>query len=204
MKAKFPYLAKADLDQEQRQFWEMLTLGERGFYTGGADAVRLPDLYNAWLYFVPLGRMATSLGERIRTADALDGKLRELIVLTTSARLGAFVEFDFHIPFALDQGLDREVVDCLRENRTPDLADPLLEAVHLGNLQLLDGARMDPGVRERIIGAIGYGGMMQMVATVVLYVATAYTVNVAGVELAEDFSADENALKDYYAGIRRG
>ena len=204
MKAKFPYLAKSDLDQEQRQFWEMLTLGERGFYTGGADAVRLPDLYNAWLYFVPLGRMATTLGERIRTADALDGKLRELIVLTTSARLGALVEFDFHIPFALDQGIDRGVIERLRNNETPDLPDPLLESVYLGNLQLLDGASMDPDVRDRIIGGIGYGGLMQMIATVVLYVATAYTVNVAGVELAEDFSADENALKEYYAGLRRG
>ena len=41
---------------------------------------------------------------------------------------------------------------------------------------------------------------MLLIANVTLYVATAYTTNVARVKLAEDFSADPDRLKDFFAG----
>ena len=97
--AGYPVLGKDALDAEQRAFWDELTLGPRGFYTGGAEAERLPDLYNAWLQFPVFGKLMIDLGGAVRASPALPGKLRELVVLTTSAMLGAMVEFDFHVPF---------------------------------------------------------------------------------------------------------
>jgi len=40
----------------------------------------------------------------------------------------------------------------------------------------------------------------ELIAAVMLYVVTAYTTNVARVKLAEDFSADPQKLKDFFAG----
>jgi alkylhydroperoxidase family enzyme len=100
---RFPILSKADLDDAQRALWEELTLGPRGFYTGGAQAERLPDLYNAWLQFPEFGELMLRLGDVLRTRMRLPGRLRELVVLTTSAMLGARVEFDFHVPFARNE-----------------------------------------------------------------------------------------------------
>ena len=41
---------------------------------------------------------------------------------------------------------------------------------------------------------------MALIAIVSMYVVTAYTTNVARVKLAEDFSADPDQLKDFFAG----
>lgn len=200
MTSRFPYLKKEDLDQEQAGFWDLITLGERGFYTGGADAKRLPDLYNAWLQFVPLGKAATSIGQAIRTRGILPGKLRELVVLTTSARLGARVEFDFHVPFALDQGLSAQLIEAIGRGERPEFTDDAERVVYEANMQLLGSGDLARDTRSQLIELLGFDGVMQFVAAVSLYVITAYTTNIAGVKLAEDFSADPEILKTYYSG----
>lgn len=198
----FPVLAKAELDPAQRALWDELTLGPRGFYTGGEAAQRLPDLYNAWLQFPEFGELMLRLGDAVRDRPDLPGKARELIVLTTSARLGALVEFDFHVPFALNEGLAQEAIDALRNGASPEWADDLERTIHAANVQLLDTATMTAETREEVVGLVGFPGLVQLIATVTLYVVTAYTTNVARVRLAEDFSADPEELKTFFAGRR--
>lgn len=197
---RFPVLTKEELDAEQRKLWDELTLGPRGFYTGGAEARRLPDLYNAWLQFPEFGELMLRLGDAIRAKTELPGKLRELVVLTTSATLGAQVEYEFHIPFAQNEGLSDALVAAIGKGETPPFADDAERIVYQANVQLLRTAALAVETREEVIGAIGYRGLMQLVATVMLYVVTAYTTNVARVKLADDFSADPQMLKDFFAG----
>lgn len=200
MTTAFPYPSKDELNPEQRKFWDMLTLGERGFYTGGPDTKQLPDLYNAWLQFPPLGNVATTLGQEIRTRSELPGKLRELIVLTTSAHFGARVEYDFHVPFARDQGLSDALIEAIGKKEVPVFGDEAERIVYQANRQLMITATLEPETREQLISLLGFPGLMQVVATVTLYVVTAYTMNVAGAKLPENFSADPELLKNYYAG----
>ena len=201
---RFPVLAKQDLDDVQRALWDELTLGPRGFYTGGAEAARLPDLYNAWLQFPAFGKLMIDLGGAVRENTALPGKLRELVVLTTSARLGAMVEFDFHVPFAEGEGLSAELIAALRENGEPPFGDEAERVAWQVNDQLLRGGALAHETREEAIAAFGYDGLMLLIANVTLYVATAWTTNVARVKLAEDFSADPEQLKDFFAGKEVG
>ncbi|MGE3692523.1 MAG: carboxymuconolactone decarboxylase family protein [Novosphingobium sp.] len=197
---RFPVLAKADLDEKQLALWDELTLGPRGFYTGGAEAKRLPDLYNAWLQFPEFGKLMVDLGGAVRANAALPGKLRELVVLTTSALLGAMVEFDFHVPFATNEGLSSVLIEALRERREPPFGDEAERIAWQVNVQLLRTGALSHETREEAIEAFGYDGLMLLIANVTLYVATAYTTNVARVKLAEDFSADPNKLKEFFAG----
>lgn len=196
-------LGKAQLDTEQRAFWDELTLGPRGFYTGGAEAPRLPDLYNAWLQFPQFGKLMIDLGSAVRANPALPGKLRELVVLTTSAALGARVEFDFHVPFARDEGLSQDVIDALAEGREPVFDDPAERIAHAVNRQLLRGGALEETTQAEALAAFGPEGVMLLVATITLYVATAYTTNIARVRLAEDFSADPEELSDFFTGQSR-
>lgn len=196
----FPVLRKDELDEEQRALWDELTLGPRGFYTGGADAKRVPDLYNAWLQFPEFGRLMLQLGDALRAKTDLPGKLRELIVLTTSAHLGARVEYEFHIPFAQNEGLSAELIAAIGEQRTPAFGDDAERIVYEANIQLLRSAALSERTRQEAIDLLGHPGLMQLIAAVMLYVVTAYTTNVARVKLAEDFSADPQQLKDFFAG----
>lgn len=197
---RFPVLRRTDLDETQRALWDELTLGPRGFYTGGADAERLPDLYNAWLQFPEFGELMLRMGDVLRTKTQLPGRLRELIVLTTSAMLGAMVEFDFHVPFARNEGLSDAVIEAVREHREPPFADDLERVVHAANVQLLRTGALTHETREQAIGLLGYRGVTEVIAIVSLYVVTAYTTNVARVKLADDFSADPQMLGDFFAG----
>lgn len=197
---RFPVLHKDELDPEQRRLWNELTLGPRGFYTGGAEAERLPDLYNAWLQFPEFLKLMLKLGDAIRATSDFPGKLRELAVLTTSAMLGARVEFDFHVPFAENEGLSAELIAALAEGRDPPYGGEDERVVHQANVQLLRTGALTPATREEAIALLGYRGLMQMIAVVMLYVVTAYTTNVARVKLADDFSADPEMLKDFFAG----
>ncbi len=197
---EFPMLQKADLDERQLPLWNELTLGPRGFYCGGADARRVPDLYNAWLQFPEFGQLMIRLGDEIRSKADLPGKHRELIVLTTSALLGAWVEFDFHVPFAVNEGLSDSVISALRAGSRPLFDDAEEAAVHDANAQLLRTGALAAETRERLIGALGFPGVVQFIAAVTLYVVTAYTTNIARVKLAEDFSADPEQLRSFFAG----
>jgi len=197
---RFPVLKKADLDDVQRKLWDELTLGPRGFYTGGAEAERLPDLYNAWLQFPEFGELMIKFGDVLRTKAQLSGRFRELIVLTTSAMLGARVEFDFHVPFAQSEGLSDALIEAIRAGAVPPFADDGERVVFEANVQLLRSAALTEATREEAIELLGYRGVTEVIATVTLYVVTAYTTNVARVKLADDFAADPDKLKDFFAG----
>jgi 4-carboxymuconolactone decarboxylase len=196
----FPVLSREALDDAQRCLWDELTLGTRGFYTGGAQATRLPDLYNAWLQFPQFGHLMLRLADELRARTEVPGRLRELIILTTSAALGARVEYDFHVPFARQQGLSDAVIDSIGKGALPVFATDSDRIVHDATLQLLRTATLTPSTRDELIGAIGLPGLMQFMAAVTLYVVTAYTTNVAGVQLAKDFNADPKRLETFFAG----
>ena len=196
----FPIVPKEDLDEKQRRFWDELTLGPRGFYTGGPNARKLPDLYSAWLQFPEFGQLMLRLGDAIRTQSKLTGKLRELVVLTTSAILGARVEYEFHVPFARNEGLSDALISAIGEGATPPFGDEAERIIYEANVQLLRTATLGERARAEVVGAIGHDGLMQLIAAVGLYVITAYTTNVAKVRLAEDFSADPQKLRDFFAG----
>lgn len=199
----FPVLGKDDLDERQRALWDELTLGPRGFYTGGAEARRLPDLYNAWMQFPEFGTLMLRLGDAIRDRAELPGRLRELIVLTTSAMLGARVEFDFHVPFARNEGLSDDLIAAIGNDEVPPFADDIERIVYQASIELLRGATLAPATREEALALIGHRGVIELIAMVSLYVVTAYTTNVARVKLADDFSADPDELKTFFAGKRK-
>lgn len=140
------------------------------------------------------------LGDGLRAQTALDGRLRELVVLTTSKKLNVQVEFDFHVPFAREQGLSEALIAAIDAGGVPPFADEKERVIYQANLQLLETASLTDALRAQVIAVIGYQGLVQLIAVVGLYVVTAYTSNVAKVELAKDFSADPAKLIDFFSG----
>lgn len=194
----FPVLGKDGLDHVQQAFWDELTLGSRGFFTGGADAKRLPDLYNAWLQFPEFGQIMLRLAETVRDHGHLSPKLRELVILTTSALLGARVEYEFHIPFARELGLSEDVINAIGDGEPPSFADETERAVFQANVELVKTATLSESTRVAILKIVGYRGLMHLIAAIGLYTIVAQTTNIARVRLAEDFSADPDQLSRFF------
>jgi len=196
----FPILKKSDLDPIQEALWDELTQGPRGVYTGGRDATRLPDLYNTWLQFPELGQAMLLLGDGLRAQTALNGRLRELVVLTTSKKLNVQVEFDFHVPFARGQGLSEALIAAIDAGAVPPFADETERVIYQANLQLLETTNLTDALRAEVVALIGYHGLVQLIGAVGLYMITAYTSNVAKVKLAKNLSADPTELMEFFSG----
>ena len=202
----FPVLNRGILkNDDQREFWDEITKGPRGFYSGGPESERLPDLYNAYMQFPELGRACFRIADAVRKSKNISGKMRELIVLTTSATLGAQVEFDFHVPFALSEGLSESLILAIKDGVTPlPFSDNEERFLHDANLQLLRTATLTEDLRRNIVDLWGYEGLMEIVATVASYIVVAYTTNIGKVALADDFSANPADLMNFFTGRESG
>ena len=55
----------------------------------------------------------------VRDRSELPGRLRELVVLATSMPLNARVEYEFHPPFARNEGLSDAVITAIGERKEP-------------------------------------------------------------------------------------
>lgn len=194
----FPTLGKDDLDAEQRAFWDEVTLGPRGFLAGGPDAKKLPDLYNAWLQFPEFGHLMLRIGGAIRGRPELCGKLREMVIINTSAMQDNRVEYEFHSPVARAEGLSDEVIAAIGAGTPPPFADDVERVVYQANVELVRTSNLAEATREAVVEAIGHRGLMQLVAVIGFYTLVSYTTNVADVQLAKDFSADEGELNQFF------
>jgi 4-carboxymuconolactone decarboxylase len=194
----FPKLSKSDLSPEQTGLWNELTVGPRGFYTGGPDTRALPELYNAWLQFPEFGQLMLKLADVIRAQPDLSAKRREILVLTTSVQLGCRIEYDFHAVFARHQGLSDAVIAAIGEGADPRFDDAGDRAVYDANLELIRTGTLTDATRDAVSAAIGLPGLMQLIAAVGLYTVVAYSSNVARVEMAKDFKADGDKLKSFF------
>ncbi|HSX56751.1 MAG TPA: carboxymuconolactone decarboxylase family protein [Sphingomonas sp.] len=194
----FPKLSKGDLGPDQTELWNELTTGPRGFYTGGPDTRALPELYNAWLQFPEFGQLMLKLADSIRAQPDLSAKRREILVLTTSVKLGCRIEYDFHSVFARHQGLSDAVITAIGEGADPPFDDAGDRAVYDANIELVKTGTLTDTTRDAVTTAIGLPGLMQLIAAVGLYTVVAYSSNVARVEMAKDFKADGDKLKSFF------
>jgi 4-carboxymuconolactone decarboxylase len=197
---RFPVLGKQELDARQKVLWDELTLGPRGFFTGGAEAKRLPDLYNAWLQFPEFGQLMLRLASEIREHTELPGKLRELVIITTAVLLNARVEFDFHSAFARNEGLSDAVIAAIGDGTPPPFADEAERILFDATVELNETATLSAHAREDVVKIVGYRGLVQFVAVIGLYTIVSHTTNVANVGMAADFSADPAKLSNFFAG----
>jgi len=78
-----------------------------------------PSVAEGWLAFLTAIRQKTELLARYR----------EIAILRIAVLNGAAYEFDAHVPFALKEGVSREVIDALRANRTTNDLDEVDRAV---------------------------------------------------------------------------
>lgn len=194
---KFPVFGKEGLSAAQQVFWDEITKGPKGFATGGPQAKHLPGLYNAWLPFPEFGLMMSRLGDEIRAKGGIPGKLREMVVITTSTLLESPLEYKVHSVFAKVEGLSEAVIKAIGEGRPPPFSDDAERVVYTANVELLKTGRLLPETREAMVKILGLPGLIQFIALVGLYVITSYTVNVAGAELPEDFKLDEEQIRAF-------
>lgn len=198
----FPTFTKDELDEDQLALWNEVTKGARGFSTGGAEAKNLPGLYNSWLMFPSFGLMMMKLGDEIRRHKEIPGKLREMVVITTSALLKSPLELKVHSIFAKVEGLPVDVIKAIQDGAPPPFTDPAERIVYDANVELVRTGTLSDETRAPLVELLGKAGLIQFIALVGLYTIVSYTINVSRVELPVDWTIDESQLKDFLEKAR--
>ena len=158
-------LSLGEMSADQKEIYDEAIAGKRG---------AAPAPMMAWLNSPDMARHATRLGEQLRFNTIFPPKLSEIAILVTARHWTAHYEWYAHKRLALKGGMDPDIIDDIRDRRTPVFDDPkgqmiydVARSLHEGHglSQVLYDAAVElltlRGVTE-IIGLCGYYTMVSM------------------------------------------
>src|SRR5215468_10476850 len=108
-------IALEHMTPEQRLAHEEVVAGARG---------RMPAPMRAWIHSPEMAGHAQKLGAFLRYGTSLPPTLSELAILVTARHWTSHYEWYAHKRIALASGMDPEIIDAIRDRRTPDFDDP--------------------------------------------------------------------------------
>lgn len=106
-------LSRAELPPSARAAFDRIA-GERG---------EVPWLFRFLLESPELAFRVSHVGDYLRAASSMPDELREMLILALSRHLDFQLEWSYHEQMARDAGVAAEVVDALRQGRTPQLGE---------------------------------------------------------------------------------
>lgn len=138
----------------------------------GDDGV-LSGPFNAMLHSPAVGDALQELGVAVRSASAIDPRVRELVVLVVARHLDSAVEWNGHARIARALGVPETALADIERRashvRTPaDYAAAASCALELTR-RLLTGADLDDDGYERASAALGEAGTFEVITTVGYY-----------------------------------
>jgi 4-carboxymuconolactone decarboxylase len=158
-------LSPGEMSAEQKETYDEAISGKRG---------APPAPMMAWLNSPDMARHATRLGEQLRFNTMFPAKLSEIAILVTARHWTSHYEWFAHKRLALKGGMDPDIIEDIRDRRTPKFDDPkgrmiydLAKSLHEGkgvSKSLYDEAvkvLTERGVVE-VIGLCGYYTMVSM------------------------------------------
>jgi 4-carboxymuconolactone decarboxylase len=114
-------LSPGEMNPDQKETYEEAIAGKRG---------AAPAPMMAWLNSPQMARHATRLGEQLRFNTIFPAKLSEIAILVTARHWTAHYEWWAHKRLALKGGMDPQIIDDIRDRRTPRFDDPKGQMIH--------------------------------------------------------------------------
>lgn len=159
---RMPALPAHCLTEEQRKVAEELTRGPRGGVKGPFIALlRSPQLVDR------LGKV----GEYLRFGSSLPPRISELVMVIVAREWTNQFEWAVHVPLALKNGVNPEVIDAIAEGRYPrDMAEDEKMAYEVCR-ELSHTKSVCDTTYQRAVETFGEGGLID-IATIYGYFVT--------------------------------
>ncbi len=165
---RLPELDPDILTAKQKEVFDRITAGPRG----GVRGPFVPMLLSPGICDYVQG-----LGAYIRFDGVLPGKLRELAILTTARFWKADYEWNSHVPFAKEEGLDTAVIDAIAEGEAPDFTDDDEKAVYAFITELHRDHRVSDAAFDAIKDTFGEEATLELTALAGYYTLIAMVLN---------------------------
>ncbi len=174
--SRLPELDESQLNSEQKKVYDEIKR-LRG-------QVRGP--FAVWLRNAELCESALKLQELFASRVKLERRLVQLMILISARMATAQFAWFVHEPHALKSGVSREIVEAIRERRTPDFTREDERVVYDITLELNARRSLSEGNYNRGLSMFGEQGMVELVSAIGFYSMVAMTLNAFEVPVPGD------------------
>jgi len=157
-----------EMNADQKATYDEAVAGKRG----SAPAPML-----AWLNSPEMARHATRLGETLRFNTMFPAKLSEIAILVTARHFTAHYEWWAHKRLALKGGMDVEIIDAIRDRRTPQFDDAKGAMIYEVAKSLHEGHRLSKGLYADAVKLLSERGLVEIIGLCGYYTLVSLTLN---------------------------
>lgn len=164
---RLPDIDAAKLSPEQRAIYDRL-IRERGHMRGP---------FAVWLRNAELCDSTLKLQEMFALRVKLERRLLELMILVAARLATAQYAWFIHEPHALKFGISPEIVQAIRERRTPEFTREDERLVYDITMELNTTRALSEASYERGMAMFGEQVMVELVSAIGFYAMVAMTLN---------------------------
>jgi 4-carboxymuconolactone decarboxylase len=169
-------LSPGEMSDNQRQTYDESIAGKRG---------KPPPPMMAWLNSPDMARHATRLGEVLRFDTIFPAKLSEIAILVTARHWTAHYEWYAHKRLALAGGMKPDIIDAIRDRRTPEFDDPKGKMIYDVAKSLHEGHGLAKGLYDHAVALLGERGLVEVIGLCGYYTMVSMTLNTFEFDLPE-------------------
>lgn len=182
-RCRLPLPRREELDLERQRIYDTLASPEdgglRGLYGPGGIQLHSPGL----------SRHSRPLNRYLRFETGLAPRIRELAILTVARAVESEFEWAAHEAEARAEGVSQEIIETVRHRRpTTGLAGEDAAVIDLGR-EIFAARKVNPATFARAVAAFGRGALVDLVALMGNYAATAALLTAFDMQLDEGVPA---------------
>ena len=170
---RLPEIDKTNLTPEQRAIYDRM-VRERGHMRGP---------FAVWLRNAELCENTIKLQEMFASRVKLERRLLELMILVAARLAAAQYAWFIHEPHALKFGISPDIIQAIRQRRTPDFAREDERLVYDLTIELNTTHRLSDASYQRGIASFGEQVMVELVSAIGFYAMVAMTLNAFAVSV---------------------
>jgi 4-carboxymuconolactone decarboxylase len=167
-------LSPGEMSPDQKQTYDESIAGKRG---------KPPPPMMAWLNSPEMARHATRLGGFLRFDTLFGSKLSEIAILVTARHWTSHYEWYAHKRLALAAGLPLDIIDAIRDRRTPKFDDPKAQMIYDVAKSLHEGHGLSKTLYDDAVRVLSERGIVEIIGLCGYYTMVSMTLNTFEFEL---------------------
>ncbi len=172
---RLPDIDEAKLSSEQRRIYEHI-MAARGHVRGP---------FAVWLRNAELCENTLKLQEMFASRVKLDRRLLELMILVSARLATAKYAWFIHEPHAHKFGISPDIIEAIRERRTPEFTRADERLVYDVTMELNTTRSLSEGSYKQGLALLGEQAMVELISAIGFYVMVAMTLNAFAIPVPE-------------------
>ena len=169
-------LSPGEMSADQKETYDESIAGKRG---------APPAPMMAWLNSPEMARHATRLGGVLRFDTMFSAKLSEIAILVTARHWTSHYEWYAHKRLALKGGMDPQIIEGIRDRRTPKFDDPRGQMIYDVSKSLHEGHGVSKALYDAAVELLGERGIVEIIGLCGYYTMVSMTLNTFEFELPD-------------------